>query len=55
MGNDEMGIAQLDKLRAEVRKINAECNKLMVETRWYPLLVASGLVAAVITITKLFL
>lgn len=51
----EIEMAQLDKLRAEVRKLTAESDKLMLETRWYPMVVCSGIFAAVITLTKIFL
>lgn len=43
------------KMRAEIRKLRLEGDKLMTETRWYPLVVATALVASVIALTKLFL
>ena len=30
-------------------------DKLMMETRWYPLVVATAFVAGIVTLTKLFL
>lgn len=53
--DDEMKAEQLNKLRAEVRKLRIEGDKLMAETRWYPLVVSTALVAGVVTLTKLFL
>jgi len=52
---DEMNMAQLEKIRAEIRKIGLESDKLMMETRWYPLVVGAGLVAAIAALTKIFL
>jgi len=43
------------KIEAEIAKLMAETAKLNAETRWYPLVVAAGLVAAIIALTKLFL
>lgn len=51
----EMKQVQIEKLRAEIRHLTAQSNKLMVETRWYPLVIATGLVGAIIAFTKLFL
>jgi len=47
--------AEIGKLIAESTKINAEARKLNRETFWYPLLLATGLVGAIVTLTKLFL
>ena len=49
-----MKAAQLEKVRTEIRKLSAESDKLMLETRWYPLVLATALVAAVATLTRLF-
>lgn len=35
------------KLRAEIKKLSAEADKLYMETRWYPIVLASALIAAV--------
>lgn len=43
------------KLHAEIKKLGAESDKLMMETRWYPIVVATGLVAALVALTKVFL
>jgi hypothetical protein len=43
------------KIKAEIAKLNAEAKKLYTETLWYPLVIATGFVAAIITLTKLFL
>ncbi|MFT3905653.1 MAG: hypothetical protein QM718_05050 [Steroidobacteraceae bacterium] len=48
-------MAQFARIRAEVRKLTAESDKLTVETRRYPLVVATALIASVITLTKPFL
>lgn len=45
----------MQKVTAEIRHLNAMSDKLIAETRWYPIVVSSALVAAVITLTKLFL
>lgn len=48
---------KLTKLRAEIRKLNRESDKLMLETRWYPMVVTTALfaaVAAVAAVIKLF-
>ncbi|MFA7666647.1 MAG: hypothetical protein WCY32_11075 [Burkholderiaceae bacterium] len=47
--------ARIGKLRAEIRHLTAQSDKLMAETRWYPLVIATGLLGAVIAFTKLFL
>jgi hypothetical protein len=52
---EEIQVAQLEKLRAEIRKLGRESDKLMVETRWYPLVVSGVWTAAIIAVTKLFL
>jgi cell division protein FtsB len=41
------------KLKAEIQKLKAEAGKMTRETFWYPLAIASGLVAAVATVTAL--
>ncbi len=43
------------KIKAEIAKLNAESKKLYTETLWYPLVIATGFIAAIITLTKLFL
>ncbi|MFS8435121.1 hypothetical protein EIQ01_21460 [Xanthomonas campestris pv. raphani] len=45
---------KLTKLRAEIRKLNRESDKLMLETRWYPMVVTTALFAAVAAVIKLF-
>lgn len=52
---DPMNAAQLRKINAEIQKIRRESDKLLVETRWYPMVVSSALIATIITLTKLFL
>ena len=42
-------------MKAEIKKLIAESDKLMLETRWYPMVVTAALFGAVITFTKLFL
>ncbi len=53
--NGPMEDLQVRKLTAEIRKINRESDKLMMETRSYPLVVATAFVAGIVTLTKLFL
>jgi len=43
------------KIKAEIAKLMAETDKLYAETRWYPLVLAAALFAAVATVIKLFL
>lgn len=47
--------AEIAKLIAETSRINAEAGKLTKEAFWYPLLIATGFVGAIIALTKLFL
>jgi|GEM_PF-708842 len=42
------------KIRAEIRKLSIESDKLMLETRWYPMLVTGALFGVIGTIIKLF-
>lgn len=42
------------KLMAEIRHLSAMSDKLMLETRWYPIVVGIGLVVAIGTLIKLF-
>jgi hypothetical protein len=46
--------AEIANLMAETIKLNAEAAKLNRETRWYPVIWATGLLAAAITFGKLF-
>ena len=43
------------KIRTEIRKLNAETKKLYTETHWYPLMIATGLVIAIMELAKLIL
>lgn len=49
----EKSIDQL-KIETEIAKLMAETAKLSKETFWYPLVVSSGIIAAVATIVKVF-
>jgi len=51
----EMTEAQLAKINAEIAKLIAATSKLTSESRWYPIVVASGLIGAVATITTVLL
>ncbi|HEY0294488.1 MAG TPA: hypothetical protein VGC69_04030 [Bordetella sp.] len=44
-----------EKIRAEIKKLSAETDRLYMETRWYPMLLAAGLFGAVAAVLKLFL
>lgn len=46
--------AEIGKLMAETIKLNAEAAKLQRETRWYPVIWATGLLAAALTFAKFF-
>lgn len=52
---DAVKTAQLRKLNAEIAKLRRESDKLLMETRWYPMVVSTALVGTIITLTKLFL
>lgn len=52
--DDAMASAQLKKIRAEIRKLSLESERLMQETRWYPMIVTAGLFAAIGTVIKVF-
>ncbi|MFP5073333.1 hypothetical protein ACLD9W_00455 [Neisseria sp. WLZKY-1] len=43
----EMKQAQLRKVDAEIAKLIAESAKINAEARWYPIMIATGLVTAV--------
>ncbi len=49
-----MQAAQLRKIRAEIRKLSRESDKLMMETRWYPMVLTSALFAAIAAVIKIF-
>ncbi|EDR7342118.1 hypothetical protein QE95_003850 [Salmonella enterica subsp. salamae] len=55
MSANEMTEAQLAKVNAEIAKLIAETGKLNRESTWYPIVVASGLIGAVATITTVLL
>lgn len=46
MENTEMKQAELEKIHAEIAKLIAETGKINRESRWYPVVVASGLLGA---------
>jgi hypothetical protein len=46
---------EVKKLEAEIVKLVRESDKLLVETRWYPIVIAGSLIGAVIAFTKLLL
>lgn len=43
----EMKQAELRKVDAEIAKLIAESSKLNAETRWYPILIVTGMFAAI--------
>ena len=43
----EMKQAQLRKVDAEIAKLIAESAKINAEARWYPIMIATGLVTAI--------
>ncbi|WP_189389252.1 hypothetical protein [Buttiauxella sp. B2] len=49
----EMNTAELAKIHAEIAKLMAETSKINRETMWYPVVVATGIIGAVATITTL--
>ncbi|MCT4706941.1 hypothetical protein MUA03_13660 [Enterobacteriaceae bacterium H16N7] len=55
MSTNEMTQAELAKVNAEIAKLIAETSKLNRESAWYPIVVASGLIGAVATITTILL
>lgn len=50
-----MTAAELAKINAEIAKLIAETSKINRESMWYPIVVASGLIGAVATVTTLLL
>jgi hypothetical protein len=52
-GDFDMKSTQLEKVRAEIRKPSAGSDQLMMETRWYPLVLATALMAAVPDLVRL--
>ncbi|EDN4259217.1 hypothetical protein CWG91_003310 [Salmonella enterica subsp. enterica serovar Ramatgan] len=55
MSTNEMTQAELAKSNAKIAKLIAETSKLNRESAWYPIVVATGLVGAVATITTVLL
>lgn len=55
MSTHEMTTAELEEIHAEIAKLMAETSKINRETMWYPIVVASGLIGAVATITTVLL
>lgn len=53
MSHDDMQQAQLAKVRAEIRKLSAESDRLIMETRWYPLILAAGLIGGIAALMRL--
>jgi len=53
--DDQMTNAQLANMQAEIDKLMAETAKINAEARWYPMVIAGGAIAGIITLTKLFL
>lgn len=54
----EMKRAELKKVDAEIAKLIAESAKINQESRWYPILIATGLVTsigAILTVIAKFL
>jgi hypothetical protein len=49
---NDMQAAQLRKIRAEIRKLSRKSDKLMMKTRWYPLVVTSGLFATIAVVIQ---
>lgn len=47
-------MAENSKLMAEASKLMAETTRINKESHWYPLVVASGIIATVATIVKVF-
>ena len=54
MTHDEF-LLQDEKMRAEISKLIANTNKFSANMIWYPAAVATGLIVAVATATRLFL
>ncbi|WP_312210653.1 hypothetical protein [Pseudescherichia sp.] len=55
MSTNEMTTAELEKIHAEIAKLIAETSKLNRESAWYPIVVATGLIGAVATMTALLI
>ncbi|EKC2495572.1 hypothetical protein VQZ12_004535 [Salmonella enterica] len=50
-----MTTVEPEKIHAEIAKLMAETAKINRETMWYPIIVATGLVGTVATITTVLL
>lgn len=55
MRADTMKRAEHEKIHAEIAKLMAETSKLNREAAWYPIVVASGLIGAVATVTAIII
>lgn len=55
MKNAEIKKAELEKLRAEITKLNRESEKVRIETCWYPMVASAAMAGAILGILKLFL
>ena len=47
--------AEHEKIHPEIAKLMAETSKLNREAAWYPIVVASGLIGAVATVTAIII
>ncbi|KAJ4851779.1 hypothetical protein LOD44_11505 [Xylella fastidiosa subsp. multiplex] len=47
--------AETAKIQAEIHEVNAQTKKLTAESKWYPVVVASSLIAAGATAATLFI
>ncbi|WP_437609804.1 hypothetical protein [Erwinia sp. V71] len=50
MKDEDMDKAIREKINAEIYKLLSESGKITKETFWYPVVVASGMIAAIATI-----
>ncbi|KFA42011.1 hypothetical protein DF22_001454 [Xylella fastidiosa] len=48
-------ISETAKIQAEIHEVNAQTKKLTAESKWYPVVVASSLIAAGATAATLFI
>ncbi|ALR06453.1 hypothetical protein XFHB_05950 [Xylella fastidiosa] len=48
-------ISETAKIQAEIHEINAQTKKLTAESKWYPVVVGSSLIAAGATAATLFI
>ncbi|ENH0809548.1 hypothetical protein ABVZ06_004470 [Escherichia coli] len=50
-----MTTAEIEKIHTEITRLMAQTSEISRETMWYPVLVATGLIGAVATVTTILI